>query len=165
MGKKKPRHIAITGHSGSGKSTYGKELSKELGLPLVRLDRDKGFQRAYYDASVDKDIFKGRLGRASRKAAVRALRKRKSSVIEGTHLLGVPEKKLKRARVIMMQVEKHRMLKDRLARQKRKVLEKGRDWDKLEAKKHRDSGERIFGMNKEKAEAFAKRPNVEFRHR
>ena len=52
-----------------------------------------------------------------------------------------------------------------MARQKRKVLEKGRDWDKLEAKKHRDSGERIFGMNKEKAEAFAKRPGVEFRHR
>lgn len=74
MGQK--NHILVTGVSGSGKSTYARELSKKTGLPIVALDE--------FDTSwKEEDYTKG-----ARKGVLRALKEINApSIIEGQGIM------------------------------------------------------------------------------
>jgi hypothetical protein len=91
------QHIFITGACGAGKSTLGKALSRQLQLPLHRLDDDPDFrQMLQHDPPPDIT----RLTDPQRYARWQALRRHlvyeafklpQPHIIEGTHILAAPE--------------------------------------------------------------------------
>jgi len=95
-------HVYVTGVSGVGKTTYAKELSKDLGLPLVSLD--------------------GVAARASRKWANTSDARKfiaknldTPHVIEGTQIMGFKPAELRGHRVVLMEQPKQ-VIVDRLVR-------------------------------------------------
>jgi adenylate kinase family enzyme len=96
-----PRHIFITGVPGSGKTTAGKKMSKELGLDLISLDG-----------------IPGRDGRQSTGEDARRFIKKNLDtphIIEGTHLLGFRPKDLKGHQVYLTE-QPRKVIVDRLVR-------------------------------------------------
>ena len=90
------QHIFITGACGAGKSTLGKALARQLQLPLHRLDDDPDFRQLVLPEPPE--VY--RLTDPQRYARFQALRRQlvqeavkllQPHIIEGTHILAVPE--------------------------------------------------------------------------
>jgi adenylate kinase family enzyme len=112
-----PSHIFITGLPGSGKTTLAKKKAKELGIPLISLDRLAAENKRYPGTS----------------EARRYIRELDTPhVIEGTQLLGFRKEDFKGHRVLLLE-ESRGVIVDRLVR---------RGWNDSSGKLHKGEGER-----------------------
>ena len=122
------QHIFITGACGAGKSTLGKALSRQLQLPLHRLDDDPDFrQMLQHDPPPDVT----RLTDPQRYARWQALRRHlvheavklpQPHIIEGTHILVAPELTIGHRR-ILVDTPLHQIIRQNLARDRAKYAE------------------------------------------
>jgi hypothetical protein len=117
------QHIFITGACGAGKSTLGKALSRQLQLPLHRLDDDPDFrQMLQHDPPPDIT----RLTDPQRYARWQALRRHlvhealklpEPHIIEGTHILIAPELTTGHRRILvdtpLLQIIRQHLARDR----------------------------------------------------
>ena len=117
------QHIFITGACGAGKSTLGRALSRQLQLPLHRLDDDPDFrQMLRHDPPPDLT----RLTDPQRYAQWQALRRHlvqealklpEPRIIEGTHILVAPELTTGRRRILvdtpLLQIIRQHLARDR----------------------------------------------------
>jgi len=122
------QHIFITGACGAGKSTLGRALSRQLQLPLHRLDDDPDFrQMLRHDPPPDLT----RLTDPQRYAQWQALRRHlvqealklpEPRIIEGTHILVAPELTTGHRR-ILVDTPLHQIIRQHLARDRAKYAE------------------------------------------
>ena len=117
------QHIFITGACGAGKSTLGRALSRQLQLPLHRLDDDPDFrQMLQHDPPPDLT----RLTDPQRFAQWQALRRHlvhealklpEPHIIEGTHILVAPELTTGHRRILvdtpLLQIIRQHLARDR----------------------------------------------------
>src|SRR4029453_10900972 len=123
MPSRTAQHIFITGACGAGKSTLGRELARQLQLPLHRLDDDPDFrQMLQHDPPPDIT----RLTDPQRDARWQALRRHlvheaiklaEPHVIEGTHILVAPELTTGHRRILvdtpLLQIIRQHLARDR----------------------------------------------------
>ncbi|MGH8064918.1 MAG: AAA family ATPase [Candidatus Entotheonellia bacterium] len=113
------QHIFVTGACGAGKSTLAKALSRQLQLPLHRLDDAPDFrQMLQYEPDLN------RVTDPQRYAQWQALRRRlvkeavklpQPHIIEGTHILTAPELTTGHRR-ILVDTPLHQIIRQSLAR-------------------------------------------------
>jgi energy-coupling factor transporter ATP-binding protein EcfA2 len=113
------QHIFVTGACGAGKSTLAKALSRQLQLPLQRLDDDPDFrQMLQYEPDLN------RVTDPQRYAQWQALRRRlvkeavklpQPHIIEGTQILTAPELTTGHRR-ILVDTPLHQIIRQSLAR-------------------------------------------------
>lgn len=96
----RPSHILITGIPGSGKTTEGKRLSKEMGLPLVSLDGIAAKNKRW-------------AGTADARRFIKKLDA--PHIVEGTQLLGFHKKDLQGHDLRVMEQPRKEIV-DRLVR-------------------------------------------------
>jgi cytidylate kinase len=121
------QHILITGACGAGKSTLAKALSSQLQLPLHRLDDNPDFRQL-----VEQDLPEVyRWTDPRRYARYQALRRQllqeavklpQPHIIEGTHILAVPELTTGHRR-ILVDTPLHQIIRQHLARDRAKYAE------------------------------------------
>ena len=126
MKRSTEQHIFITGACGAGKSTLGRALSRQLQLPLLRLDDDPDFrQMLQYEPDLN------RLTDPQRYAQWQALRRHlvqeagklpQPHIIEGTHILTAPELTTGHRR-ILVDTPLHQIIRQHLARDRAKYAE------------------------------------------
>jgi hypothetical protein len=123
MQSRAAQHIFITGACGAGKSTLGRALSRQLQLPLHRLDDDPDFrQMLQHDPPPDLT----RLTDPQRFARWQALRRHlvheslklpEPHIIEGTHILVAPELTTGHRRILvdtpLLQIIRQNLARDR----------------------------------------------------
>jgi hypothetical protein len=123
MPSRTAQHIFITGACGAGKSTLGRALSRQLQLPLRRLDDDPDFrQMLQHDPPPDIT----RLTDPQRYARWQALRRHlvhealklpEPHIIEGTHILIAPELTTGHRRILvdtpLLQIIRQHLARDR----------------------------------------------------
>jgi hypothetical protein len=123
MPSRTAQHIFITGACGAGKSTLGRALSRQLQLPLHRLDDDPDFrQMLQHDPPPDIT----RLTDPQRYARWQALRRHlvhealklpEPHIIEGTHILIAPELTTGHRRILvdtpLLQIIRQHLARDR----------------------------------------------------
>ena len=121
------QHILITGACGAGKSTLGQALSRQLQLPLHRLDDDPNF-RWLVEHELPESY---RWTEPQRYARFHALRRQlvqeaiqlpQPHIIEGTHILAAPELTTAHRR-ILVDTPVHQMIRQSLARDRTKYAE------------------------------------------
>jgi len=122
------QHTFITGACGAGKSTLGRALSRQLQLPLHRLDDDPDFrQMLRHDPRPDLT----RLTDPQRYAQWQALRRHlvqealklpEPHIIEGTHILVAPELTTGHRR-ILVDTPLHQIIRQNLTRDRAKYAE------------------------------------------
>ena len=112
-------HIFVTGACGAGKSTLGRTLSRQLQLPLHRLDDDPEFrQMLQYEPWLHRSSDPGRYARwqALRRHLVHeAVKLPQPHIIEGTHILVAPELTTGHRR-ILVDTPLHQIIRQNLAR-------------------------------------------------
>jgi len=126
MQSRTEQHIFITGACGAGKSTLGRALSRQLQLPLHRLDDDPDFrQMLQYEPDLN------RLTDPQRYAQWQALLRHlvheavnlpQPHIIEGTHILVAPELTTGYRR-ILVDTPLHQIIRQNLARDRTKYAE------------------------------------------
>jgi hypothetical protein len=115
------QHIFITGACGAGKSTLGRALSRQLQLPLHRLDDDPDFrQMLQYESDLHRLTDPQRFAQwqALRRHLVHeALKLPQPHIIEGTHILAAPELTTGRRRILvdtpLLQIIRQHLARDR----------------------------------------------------
>ena len=121
------QYIFITGACGAGKSTLGKALSRQLQLPLHRLDDDPDFRQMLQHDPPDLT----RLTDPQRFARWQAFRRRlvqeavtltEPHIIEDTHILVAPELTTGHRR-ILVDTPLHQIIRQNLARDRAKYAE------------------------------------------
>jgi tRNA A37 N6-isopentenylltransferase MiaA len=116
------QHIFITGACGAGKSTLGRALARQLQLPLHRLDDDPDFRQLVEHEPPE--VY--RLTEPQRYARFQALRRQlvqeavklpQPHIIEGTHILAVPELTAGHRRILvdtpLRQISRQNLARDR----------------------------------------------------
>ena len=122
------QHIFITGACGASKSTLGRALSRQLQLPLHRLDDDPDFrQMLQHDPPPDltrlTDPQRFARWQALRRHLVHeALRLLEPHIIEGTHILVAPELTTGHRR-ILVDTPLHQIIRQNLVRDRAKYTE------------------------------------------
>ena len=121
------QHIVITGACGAGKSTLAKALSRQLQLPVHRLDDDPDFRQL-----VEHELPESyRWTEPQRYARFHALRRQlvqeavqlpQPHIIEGTHILAAPELTTAYRR-ILVDTPVHQIIRQSLARDRAKYAE------------------------------------------
>lgn len=86
-------HVLVTGHSGSGKSTYAKRLAKETGKPVIHIDEAYPEWREFMRRDKEQHLQPNSPTRDEylalrRSLVLRALATKVPSIIEGTQILG-----------------------------------------------------------------------------
>lgn len=115
------QHIFVTGACGAGKSTLGKALSRQLQLPLHRLDDDPDFrQMVQHDPEVNRwwvtDPQRYARWQALRRHLVHeAVKLQQPHIIEGTQILTAPELTTGHRR-ILVDTPLHQIIRQHLAR-------------------------------------------------
>ena len=115
------QHIFVTGACGAGKSTLGRALSRQLQLPLHRLDDDPDFrQMLQHDPPPDLNrcIDPQRYARwqeLRRHLVHEAVKLPQPHIIEGTHILVAPELTTGHRR-ILVDTPLHQIIRQNLAR-------------------------------------------------
>jgi hypothetical protein len=115
------QHIFITGACGAGKSTLGRALSRQLQLPLHRLDDDPDFrQMLQYEPDLNRCTDPQRYARwqALRRHLVHeAVKLPQPHIIEGTHILAAPELTTGHRRILVdtpwLQIIRQHLARDR----------------------------------------------------
>jgi gluconate kinase len=127
MPSRTAQHIFITGACGAGKSTLGRALSRQLQLPLHRLDDDPDFRQMLQHEPPDLT----RLTDPQRFARWQALRRRlvqeadtlpEPHIIEDTHILVAPELTTGHRR-ILVDTPLPQIIRQHLARDRAKYAE------------------------------------------
>jgi uridine kinase len=113
------RHIFVTGACGAGKSTLARALSRQLQLPLHRLDDDPDFRQMLpYEPYLNRLTDPNRYDRwqAHRRHLVHeAVKLQPPHIIEGTHILVAPELTTGYRR-ILVDTPLHQIIRQSLAR-------------------------------------------------
>ena len=121
------QHIFITGACGAGKSTLGRALARQLQLPLHRLDDDPDFRQLVEHEPPE--VY--RLTDPQRYARFQALRRQllqeavklpQPHIIEGTHILAVPELTAGHRR-ILVDTPLRQIIRQNLARDRARYAE------------------------------------------
>jgi tRNA A37 N6-isopentenylltransferase MiaA len=123
-------HIFITGTCGAGKSTLAQALSRQLQLPLHRLDDDPDFrQMVVMVEHHPAELYKGtdpqwyaRWQTLRRQLVQEAIKLPRPSIIEGTHILAAPELTTGHRR-ILIDTPLHQIIRQHLARDRAKYAE------------------------------------------
>jgi hypothetical protein len=166
------QHIFVTGACGAGKSTLGRALSRQLQLPLHRLDGDPDFrQMLQYEPDLN------RLTDPQRYAQWQALRRHlvqeavklpESHIIEGTHILVAPELTTGYRR-ILVDTPLRQIIRQHLARDRVKYAEDpARYADRhagvpgsAAARRHALRARQIYEGLRPEIDAFRQLPGVE----
>src|SRR5712691_1173368 len=123
MKRSTEQHIFITGACGAGKSTLGKVLSRQLQLPLHRLDDDPDFrQMLQHEPDLNRFTDPQRYAQwqALRRHLVHeAVKLHQPHIIEGTHILAAPELTTGHRR-ILVDTPLHQIIRQNLARDRAK---------------------------------------------
>ena len=113
------QHIFVTGACGAGKSTLAKALSRQLQLPLHRLDDDPDFrQMLQYEPDLNRLTDPQRYARwqALRRHLVEeAVKLPQPHIIEGTQILTAPELTIGHRR-LLVDTPLHQIIRQSLAR-------------------------------------------------
>lgn len=113
------RQILVTGACGAGKSTLAKALSRQLQLPILRLDDDPAFrQMLVYEPDLNRAVDPQRYSewQALRRYLVKeAVRLPEPHIIEGTQILVAPELTAGHRR-ILVDTPLHQIVRQSLAR-------------------------------------------------
>jgi AAA domain len=121
------QHILITGACGAGKSTLGRALSRQLQLPVHRLDDDPDF-RLLVEHELPECYRWTEPQRCARFHALRrqlvqeAIQLPQPHIIEGTHILVAPELTTAYRR-ILVDTPVHQIIRQSLARDRAKYAE------------------------------------------
>jgi cytidylate kinase len=124
------QHILVTGTCGAGKSTLAKALSRQLQLPLHRLDDDPDFRQmvsmverhpAEFYKLTDPQWY-ARWQALRRHLVQEAVRLPQPHIIEGTHILAAPELTTGHRR-ILVDTPLHQIIRQHLARDRAKYAE------------------------------------------
>jgi len=128
MQSRAEQHILITGACGAGKSTLGKALSRQLQLPLHRLDDDPAFrQMLQFDPPpdvtrlTDPQLY-ARWQALRRHLVDEAVKLPQPHIIEGTHILVAPELTTGHRR-ILVDTPLHQIIRQHLVRDRAKYAE------------------------------------------
>jgi hypothetical protein len=121
------QHIFVTGACAAGKSTLGRALSRQLQLPLHRLDDDPDFRQLveHEPPEVYRWTDPQRYARyqALRRLLVQeAVKLLQPHIIEGTHILVAPELTTGHRR-ILVDTPLHQIIRQSLARDRAKYAE------------------------------------------
>jgi 8-oxo-dGTP pyrophosphatase MutT (NUDIX family) len=153
--KEQLKHILVTGHSGAGKSTYAKELAKELGMPLHELDpRAKDILAEDYPEH--EGI--GWPGDISERVVREALSLDTPHVIEGTQIHDVPDL-VADLRRILVDTPEGRVVEQRAAREYERRKLKNKPYRPMEG--HRDAARKLVDYYRESIDNFRNQPGVE----
>jgi hypothetical protein len=124
------QHILITGACGAGKSTLGRALSRQLQLPVHRLDDDPDFRQML--PMVERhpaDFYKltdppwyARWQALRRHLVQEAVKLPQPHIIEGTHILAAPELTTGHRR-ILVDTPVHQIIRQHLVRDRAQYAE------------------------------------------
>lgn len=117
----KAAHVLVTGHSGAGKTTLAKKLSKEMQLPIYDIDSDRLWKKSkvkdhedrYKEGTKAYDKF----NRVRKKMVDQALDLKKPHIIEGAQLLVDPDRLLGH-KTVLVDTPEPRVILQRLVRDK-----------------------------------------------
>jgi tRNA A37 N6-isopentenylltransferase MiaA len=119
-------HIFVTGACGAGKSMLGKALSRQLHLPLHRLDDDPDFRQMLpYEPYLHRLTDPHRYARwqaLRRHLVYEAVKRQQPHIIEGTHILVAPELTTGHRR-ILVDTPVRQIIRQSLARDRAKYAE------------------------------------------
>jgi energy-coupling factor transporter ATP-binding protein EcfA2 len=130
MQSRADQHIFVTGACGAGKSTLAKALSRQLQLPLHRLDEDPDFRQivpmvechpAEFYRVTDPPWY-ARWQALRRHLVQEAVKLPQPHIIEGTHILAAPELTTGHRRVLV-DTPLHQIIRQHLARERANYAE------------------------------------------
>jgi hypothetical protein len=121
------QHIFVTGACGAGKSTLARALSRQLQLPLHRLDDDPDFRLLVENEPPEAYRWTeprryARFQALRRQLVQEAVKLPQSHIIEGTHILAVPELTTGHRR-ILVDTPLYQIIRQSLARDRAKYAE------------------------------------------
>jgi tRNA A37 N6-isopentenylltransferase MiaA len=126
MQSRADHHIFVTGACGAGKSMLGKALSRQLHLPLHRLDDDPDFRQMLpYEPYLHRLTDPHRYARwqaLRRHLVYEAVKRQQPHIIEGTHILVAPELTTGHRR-ILVDTPVRQIIRQSLARDRAKYAE------------------------------------------
>lgn len=162
------QHVLVTGHSGSGKSTY----AAKTGLPVIPLDKDPEVlefleqQKRWAAASPDGSLkltpeIVAQNRDIANRAIARALAAKVPSAIEGTYLLDADPTTLGAHRKVLVGPGVEEVLRRRVSRQHAKDLSKGRIWSDERAEGVRLRGRQLMDAYRDGYERWRAAADVE----
>lgn len=159
--------ILVSGHSGAGKSTLAKSLAEKLKLPLHQIDSHPD-QKAFFDKNKDgQETIVG----SPEYAEFQKLRQRTAeetlaevngpAIVEGAQLTGLSPEQLAAYKTrIFVHTPLKQLLKQRLERQQRRQIAKGREWTPELAAKKQQIGRAVYDSQNQLMQQYGRLPGT-----